>query len=186
MKKKPESPTPVVPTQPIIATRTAQETRRALGLAVRGFYDRQEMRIQIAGRTKNTAQPIQLHAEDVKRFAERAFTLELEEKVALWDVEDILNSIPFYKAVMTDKERFKGMGPTLSAVILSEFDIEKCDTVSKMWAFAGLRPMPAVRCKVCHTVCEPGKTDGSDFEHPKNIKGLDCSRAGGYVLSSGV
>ena len=146
------------------ATRTAMEDRMGLRWKVRMFYDLQRLRLQAGGRTKKqaTGVEIDLHPRDLEILENRSKELRLAERHALADVEAHLNTMSFYKSVLSDKTRYKGIGPTMAGVILSEFDIERQGTVSKMWAFAGLRPMPARRCKACHTVVEV-KTKETDL-----------------------
>jgi hypothetical protein len=148
------------------SNRTPQQSRLALKKKVRIFYDLQRLRIQCGGRTLNRAEgaPIILHEVDVAILERRMKELHQAEKNALHDVEDHLKTMPFYEHVLSDKEQFKGIGPTMAGVILSEFDIEREDTPSKMWAFAGLRPMPALRCQECHEVVAEGVI------HPKARK----------------
>ncbi len=140
-------------------TRTREQDRAALRRKVEMFYDLQRLRIQSAGRTYERADgtSIQLHEVDVAILERRAKDLESAERAALRDVQEHLDTITFYRKVLSDKVRYRGIGPTMAGVILSSFAIEREDTVSKMWAFAGLRPMPAHRCRSCHSVVETDK-----------------------------
>lgn len=137
-------------------TRSHEQDRAALRRKVENFYDIQRLRMQTAGRTYKRADgtEIQLAEVDVQILARRAKVLEAEERLALKDVEDHLKTISFYNDVLNDKRLYRGLGPTLAGVILSSFDIEREDTVSKMWAFAGLRPIDCKRCRHCHAVVE--------------------------------
>lgn len=134
--------------------RTPEQSRFALKKKVRYFYDIQRLRLQTAGRTYERANTIDLHEIDIELLNLRAKNLEKTEKEALGDVGDHLKTMPFYVKVLSDKTRYRGIGPTMAGVILSEFDIHREDTASKMWAFAGLAPKPALRCKACHDVVE--------------------------------
>ena len=111
---------------------------------VRMFYDVQEMRLQAQGRLlkKSPTNPIELHPRDLEKLAARVKELEGAEKHALSDLEEHLQEVPFYHDVIEPerKGRFKGLGPRMAGVIISSFDIKREDTVSKMWAFAGLAP----------------------------------------------
>lgn len=135
------------------AKRTRDQFKVALKRKVRFFYDIQRMRIQAGGRTLNRSKTaeIDLHPVDVKILGNRASELLITEKNALKDVEDQLKLIPMYDRLL-DKKKYKGIGPTMAGVILSEFNIEFEDTASKMWAFAGLAPVVAMRCRHCHRV----------------------------------
>jgi hypothetical protein len=143
--------------------------------AVRNFYDLQRMRLQTAGRVQKKAPgaEIQLSEHDIARFKIRAMELETLEKHQLDDVEDFLKDMPFYVNTLSDKDRFKGIGPTMAGVILSEFDIARADTVSKMWAFSGLAPIAARRCMECERVAlldeENSVHDPDDATNPKGL-----------------
>jgi hypothetical protein len=136
--------------------RTREQDRAALRRKVENFYDIQRLRMQTAGRTYKRADgtEIQLNEIDVHILNRRAKALEAEEKLALKDVEDHLKTISFYNDVLNDKKLYRGIGPTIAGVILSAFDIDREDTVSKMWAFAGLRPIDCKRCRHCHAIVE--------------------------------
>lgn len=149
-KRKP--PTDAPPLTP----RTPMQDRIALNRKVKMFYDLQRLRIQAAGRglKKGDENPIQLHEHDVYVLNSRAESLHAAEKAALRDIDDHLKTIPFYVNVLSDKDRYRGIGPTMAGVILSSFDIYREDTASKMWSFCGLAPVEARRCKACFTLVE--------------------------------
>jgi hypothetical protein len=157
--------------------RTPEQAREALRKCVRFFYDMQKLRIATAHRTRGDVLPdgeenptepppkgemsrIELHEIDQEILALRAKQIHTTEKGVMTDIKALLGTMPFYVKVLSDKERFRGLGPTMAAVILSEFDIHRSDTVSKMWAFAGLAPIPAYRCKVTHELLEPTAVAG--------------------------
>lgn len=146
--------------------RTREERREGLKQKVRMFYDLQTMRMQAGGRTKPKApgQVLHLHEADKKILEIRAFELERAEGNALKDVNDELRLHGFYNKVLNDKERFRGIGPTMAGVILSEFDIFREDTVGKMWAFAGLAPKACWRCVSCHSVVRATE-NGAGWTH---------------------
>jgi hypothetical protein len=165
--------------------RTTEQGRLALTRKVRMFYDLQEMRMGTEGRLtpKADAAKIELHPLDMMRLTDRLTELATAEKNALKDIEDHLLTIPFYVSRILPERatKWRGFGPTMMGVILSSFDIAREDTVSKMWAYAGLRPMPAFRCKTCNVVCTStlermeGDTnrEGDFFKHPKPA-GVKC------------
>lgn len=177
-RKKPPTD---IPAQPSSDERSREQSRLALRKKVKMFYDLQALRLQTNGRTheRPDVTPITLHEADVKVLAARGNDLERAEKEALKDIEDHLQTVPMFNQVLSDKVRFRGIGPTMAGVILAEFDIYKEDTPSKMWAFAGLRPMPAHRCTKCHSVVEIGEKHGT-FAVAK------CERAGVVMLDTGV
>lgn len=55
---------------------------------------------------------------------------EMEKVIA-----KVVQSHPLWKAFL---EGVKGIGPLMSAVVLSEFDIHKAERISQFWAYAGL------------------------------------------------
>ena len=166
----------VIPPQSEVAPeRTREQDHLALKRKVRIFYDLQRLRLQTAGRgapkshtdeetegdkpaRKPDARPrIELHPADLAVLERRAKELELAEKHALADIAEHLATIGFYRDVLSDKARYRGIGPTMAGVILAEFDIYRLETPSQMWAFAGLRPMDAERCTKCHFVVVNGQ-----------------------------
>lgn len=167
-KKTSATPTQDGTTPPTIkdVERSPQQSQLALRRRVRYFYDLQRLRMQVAGRLGKRAEgvTIDLHNDDLVLLEARAEELTDVEAVALRDIEDHLNTIGFYRDVLSDKTRYRGIGPTMAGVILSEFAINRLDTASKMWAFAGLAPVAATRCATCHVVLV-GEDDA--LTHPK-------------------
>lgn len=167
-----------------LATCTPEQDQLALKKKVRYFYDLQKMRLQASGRLFKRAEGtvISLHEYDLALLKRRAQDTEKLEELALKDVEEHLKRIPFYRDVLSDKTRYRGIGPTLAGVMLSEFNIEKLVTASKAWAFAGLAPVPAYRCKECHTVLsvEDAAQGPQAFSHPV---WAECSKKGIVSLS---
>ena len=155
------------------ATRTRDQDRGALKRKVRIFYDFQRLRLQTAGRTykRPGGVEIDLHEVDIAILEYRANELGRVEKTALKDVEDHLGGLKMWTEFFKPDPRYKGVGPTMAGVILSEFDIYKADTVSKMWAFAGLVPVPGFRCRECQMVVT--KKNNTDWKHGKRDK---CSK----------
>lgn len=138
--------------------------RRGLVVRVKSFYDFQTLRMQIAGRINRATGPeTQLAAPDVETLKRQQSNVELLEKDALKELRYYMTeSVPFYKQKLKE---FPGVGLASAAVILSMFDITKADTVSKFWAFAGLRPMPCRRCSACQRVVVRNAKTGL-FTHP--------------------
>lgn len=134
--------------------RTAKESRQALRYKVRYFYDIQRLRIQHQGRITPKAKDagIQLHEGDVASIRRRFEQLLALEKAVLSDISQHLDTIPFYRETLSDKKRFKGIGPTMAGVLLAEIEIERQDTPSALWSFAGLAPVKTRRCKKCQRV----------------------------------
>lgn len=148
--------------------RSEAQMRLALKRTVRIFYDLQEMRLQVQGRLRpdpKKENPIHLHPHDIQMLNKRCDALKEQEKEALKDVQHHLRQIPFYVEVLSDKELFKGVGPTMAGVILAEFDIRREENVSQMYSFAGLAPVKAYRCKKCNAIVQ-ATDDGSQATHP--------------------
>jgi hypothetical protein len=61
---------------------------------------------------------------------------DIEKKLSK-KIEKMVKSDPLWDAFF---DGVKGCGPLMAGVILTEFDIHKATTVSKMWQFSGLNP----------------------------------------------
>jgi Transposase IS116/IS110/IS902 family len=146
------------------AKRTPAQSRAALRRKTRIFYDLQRLRIQTAGRTYKRAVDIELHELDLAVLENRAEELHQAERNALGDIRLHLSTMPAYNKVLADRERYKGIGPTLAAVILSEVDITRCDTVSALWRYAGLSVVPSGRCNACFDPVSPTERRDEDGE----------------------
>lgn len=175
--------------------RDAIHIARALKQTVHSFYDMQEIRLQVSGRVydKPGDKPIQLHPVDIIKLHAQVQQLEAAEKRALDEVKQYLAEMPFYTEVLSDKTRFKGIGPTMAGVILSEFDVSREPHVSNMWSFAGLAPVNCYRCATCHVpVKEEGLPENGDdqayvheFKTEKTKKGCKEILYGSDLYTSG-
>ena len=153
------------------ATRTPEQSRAALKKKVRMFYDLQRLRLQTAGRTYDRATEIDLHRADINVLNNRAKDLESFEKEALKDVAAHLQTMREYNEILADKTRFKGIGPTLAGVILSEVDITRAPTISALWRYAGLAPIPCRRCKLCKdSLVKKGDAYKHEYKRKKKCK----------------
>jgi len=134
-------------------TQTPKSLQWTLKRAVRHFYDVQDIRMLADKRSplkkskwkkdekKKAAPPPLLTPFDMELMKAQSDRLKAMEAEAFASVTSILETIPFYVEVLKkDDPRWVGMGPTISAVILSEVDIHRATTVSKLWRFAGLGP----------------------------------------------
>ena len=150
------------------AKRTPEQSRYALRRKVKMFYDMQRLRIQTAGRTYDRAaeNEIELAEVDIIQLERRAGELEGVEKEILRDIAAHLKTMPVYTEILSDKKRFKGIGVTLAAVIISEVDIKRAETASALWRYAGLAPVPCRRCKLCKD--EVKKARGGSYVHAFN------------------
>lgn len=119
------------------------EQLTSLQINTRCYYDYQRERTALDGRLGQTK------AGDPKRGApERddgflATLLSRREQLAALEealekeVAQAIKKHPLWLHFLRD---VKGVGPMMAAVIVSEFDIQKATTVSKMWQFSGMNP----------------------------------------------
>jgi len=113
--------------------------RETLRHAVRYFYDLQALRIQMGNRAgpQGEGSEAELDDEKHKEFLGSISTdMNALEKKALKEVKRLLKGVPIWEKWL--KDEVKGVGPTLGGFIVANFDIERSDTPSKMWAYAGL------------------------------------------------
>jgi hypothetical protein len=121
---------------------------KKLKASVRFFYDLQKLRIQTGNRNSKQAEPAALDEHD-KAFLGRISdgTKDLERE-ALKETKRLLRGIPIWESFLKD---VKGIGPTMGGIIISEIDISAANTVSALWAHAGLavdsRTLRATRLK---------------------------------------
>lgn len=110
--------------------------RIRLRYAVRYFYDLQRLRIQSAGRylPKGDAAQIEMSESDQVFFARTSSNLNALEKQALKEVAGLLAHFPISEWLLAQR----GLGPTMAAVIISSFDINRANTASALWAVSGL------------------------------------------------
>jgi hypothetical protein len=107
--------------------------------AIELFYDLQKLRIATSNRLSDGNSAIILPEDD------RVFLTSIKEKVmglekdALTHVKHRCEGQPIYDEWIVNQ---RGVGPTMAAVLLSSIDIHKADTVSKIWAYAGIDVMP--------------------------------------------
>jgi hypothetical protein len=110
-----------------------QKRRQKLRHAVRFFYDLQKLRIQSGNRTGT--EQVELDKDDQAFMDATSLGLEALEKRALKEVRRYLKGVPIYESWLKHQ---KGCGPTMAGVIVSEIDVSRCDTMSALWAYAGL------------------------------------------------
>lgn len=149
-----------------LAERTSEQQRQALKRKVRMLYDLQRIRIQIAGRGQTKAETITLHPVDVAILNGRAKEIMAQERAAERDVNDHLLTLPIGRYLLERRSEFKGLGVRMIGVIVAELTIERHETISKMWAYAGLKPVPALRCRHCQDIVAQNK-DGT-YKHAYN------------------
>lgn len=171
---------------PVSADRTPEQTRLALRRKVRMFYDLQRLRIQCAARTTEKAPgaEIQLHEVDLAILEHRAKNLRRAERDALHDVEAHLKTMRPYTELLADRVRFRGLGPTMAAVILSEIDIQRAASPSQVWSFAGLAPVAYVACCRCGIEVTKIPEVTGHYEHPAGRS--TCEKRNGLLFDEDV
>lgn len=161
-----------------------EKDRKELRATVRTMYDYQDMRLRTASRLRLNADddPVdescmddaEINPKDYQtlEFVKKS-TSQIEKKLTK-EIENMLKKEPIYESFF---KNVRGCGPLMSAACLSEFDINKADTVSKMWQFAGLNS-GLVRGKKIIKITK--ETDKSQIiKEYENMKGEKC----GIILS---
>ena len=99
-------------------------------------YDLQKLRIQQGNRSTPKGEDAETHlTEKQQKFMTDASDVLLSlEKKAFTNLNHLLKPIDIYEWLTEQK----GVGPTMSAVLLSYIDIERCETVSQLWSYCGL------------------------------------------------
>lgn len=111
--------------------------REQLRMAVRFFYDLQKLRVQTGNRTTEDTEPT-LADVNLVFLAKMEDDLNGLEKMALKEVTRLIKDEEVFKQFFAVRPEQKGCGPTMAGLIMAEFNIENCHTVSQMWAWAGL------------------------------------------------
>jgi len=152
-----------------------KELKESLRILVRAYYDYQRERIGLDGRLgvkkdgqlKKKAPPRDdlILAEIYKRRDE---AMAMEETIQR-EIAREVKKHPLWDAFL---KHVKGCGETMAAVLITEIDIHKADTVSKIWQYAGLNP-GLVRGKVVNV---KGKIKATTdlIRGDKKTKGYIC------------
>lgn len=121
-----------------------EQDRQAVRMLVRAREDFQDMRkrmdSRIGRKADGTAQNIEqreLRSEDAEMFSEISKAARDQEKFTEKELKKILKRFPVYTEFLS---KVKGVGEVAAGWIISEYDIEKATTVSKLWQFTGLNP----------------------------------------------
>jgi hypothetical protein len=119
------------------------EEKNSFKILVRAYYDCLQERIDLDGmvgikKDKTIKKNIPERSEELLEglLSYRDGRVELGEKL-FKQIAEIIHKEPLWTDFL---DNVKGCGESMSAVILSEFDIEKAGTVSNLWSFAGLNP----------------------------------------------
>ncbi len=112
---------------------------------VRARQDFQEMRKRIDNRLgkkadqseQNISDERYFSVEDYNNFRELRNNAEAQEKSIEKMLRNMLQQFSIYNDWL---QPIKGVGEVAAGWLISEFDIEEAETVSKMWQYAGLNP----------------------------------------------
>lgn len=117
--------------------------RNSIKTLTRIYYDYQRERMALDGRlgiTKNGDAKKRAPERDMDILLEikkrRDDVLGMEENTAKMLAKEV-HKHPLWESFLS---HIKGVGESMAAVIISEFDIEKAKYVSNLWSFAGLAP----------------------------------------------
>ena len=114
-----------------------KQTREQLREATKFMYDLQALRISAGNRAGSKTAV--LGPDHLKSLHVQEFLLDSLESNAKKELNRLLKSGPFYGHWLKDQ---KGIGPVLAGVLLSEIDIVRADTPSKIWAYCGIGVFP--------------------------------------------
>jgi len=120
-----------------------KKVENSLKILIRQYYDYSNERIAMDGRLgikkdgelkKKTPDRDEIMLAYLYTRRKEIITVEKEiEK----EIRKEVNIHTLWKGFFED---VIGVGPIMAAVIITEFDIKKANTVSKLWAFAGINP----------------------------------------------
>lgn len=109
---------------------------RNLRAQVAHVYNLQKIRIGTTLQALDGNNTSYLHPEQKEFFLQQAAIFTTLEKDAAKSVErTLVRDFPIYRQWLSNQG---GCGPLMAGIILGWFDVNKADTVSKMWAYAGL------------------------------------------------
>lgn len=118
-------------------------SKKNIRALIRTMYDFQDLRIRMANRLAKKKDGSDQAVVDKREL----WVAEIPVMVDVWQdacniekklakaIENELAGIEIYKRFLKE---VIGCGPLMSAVLISEIDIEKATTVSKIWQYAGL------------------------------------------------
>lgn len=112
--------------------RPVDPKKELLKQAVRFMYDAQKLRIQSGLRAGSKT--AELNDKQSEILGKISSNLSDTEKLGLNLVKLALKPFPIYSWL----KQQKGVGPMMSGVLISEFDITRAETASQFWSFCGL------------------------------------------------
>lgn len=120
-----------------------EPTKMAIRILVKTYYDYQRERMMVDGRMRIKKNgEIKKDADDIDQalvvhlYEQRKFLLESEMELQK-EIAKVISKHPLWQTFLKD---VKGVGPVIAAVLISEIDIQKATTASKIWQFAGMNP----------------------------------------------
>jgi len=117
--------------------------RNSIKINMRAYYDYQDERIALDGRLgikkdgEAKAGAPETDETMMLVLRERRQSIFAFEEALFKDLAKEVHTHPLWIAFLADA---KGVGESVAAVLISEIDIERATTVSKIWQFAGLNP----------------------------------------------
>lgn len=147
--------------------------RNKIKTIMRTMYDFQDMRVRMGNRLKKkkngdnqkVIEELNLDSESIPVIVDVWQDTEEAEKKLAKQLKEEIKEIPVYEIFL---KNVKGIGPLIAAVIISEFDIHKANTVSKLWQYSGLNPG-----QVKGTKSKGSKKDGTyeTYKTEQTVKG---------------
>jgi hypothetical protein len=104
-------------------------------MATRFLYDLQKLRIASSNRNTKGIDEVHLDEDDREFLDNVGSGLKALEKQAETHVTKRLKGVPIYERWLKHQ---KGVGPRLAGFLVSETNIERCETSSQLWAWMGL------------------------------------------------
>ena len=120
-----------------------EKITNSLKILVRAHFDYQRERLRLDGqlgvkksgeKKKGTPERDELLLLELYNRREQVFAME---ETTAKEIAKEIHGHPLWTAFLQD---VKGCGELIAAVIITEFDINKWENVSKGWSFAGLAP----------------------------------------------
>lgn len=108
---------------------------QTLKLKVQSFYDVQNMRISASNRQLKINSTINLELKDIDFFKKLSENLEQMEKQCGKEVEKSVAVHPLWLNWLC---KVRGCGTQMAAVLISNIDIHRATTVSKIWSVCGI------------------------------------------------
>lgn len=116
-----------------------QQKRYEIREVVKFYYDTQSLRVP-AGQRSSAAErrdqaKAQLADKGVRFLDNKKVELKRIEEETVKEVEKLLKDVPIWETWLKHQP---GIGPTMAGVIVAYIDIERAETVSKLWRYSGL------------------------------------------------